>query len=139
MEDQIVNLLLGQVNNCERVAHIFTDSWAEAQQAEENSTARIFADGTFNVWFTYYLAKRAAEKQSHFAGKADYRRLIAILEKGSVEFRKSIVAQVSTGIVPEVDEKIKSLCGKNHPQNGMMSQRPNKRHRESCLPMSTSF
>jgi putative lipoic acid-binding regulatory protein len=129
MEDQISKLLLDHVYTYKQAPYTFTDSWANAQQADKNSTARIFADGSFNVWFTYFLARRAADKQGHFAGKADHCRIIDSLEGKSVEFKISVVGQVGARIGPEVIEIIKQLCGKNHPENGT-----NKRHRECSHP-----
>jgi hypothetical protein len=98
-------------------------------------------EGKFPAWFAYSVTKNAAERPTHFLGKAECSRLIADLENEPVSSRRLLAASVAATIQPEVAEKINSLCDKKIKpvQNDNMSQPSNKRRREYPAKYSVSF
>ena len=107
--DQIT-LLLKQLDNFERAPKTLFESWQQTQQAEHNSTARIFLDeGQFPAWLVYFLTKNAANKNSHFLGKAKLRQFVNALEKQSVNSRQLLAARVGAAIPSKHLEKINNL------------------------------
>lgn len=126
-----IALLLNRVNKFDRPPKKFMDSWIKTQEAEANSTARIFLDGgTFSAWFAYFLTKNAVgTRSSRFTGKADCSRLIDQLETEPEAARKSLAAQLAAAIPPDTQRKVQSLYDKminpSH-TDGMSQSQPNK-------------
>ncbi|KAL2166226.1 hypothetical protein VTG60DRAFT_3114 [Thermothelomyces hinnuleus] len=124
-----VTLLLQQLDNFERAPKTLPESWRKVQQAEHDSTARIFLDeGQFPAWLAYFLTKNAANKQSHFHGKAKLIQLVNDLEKQTVASRRLLAARVGAAIPPERRERINSLHKKTI-TSSQMSPNPTKRRR----------
>lgn len=93
-QSEQATLLFKQLNSYARAPRGLMETWLEAQQAEGNSTARIFLDvGRFSAWFAYFLTKNAAEKRYHFLGKASCSRLIDDLENEPAACRRSLAAR----------------------------------------------
>ena len=137
-----VALLLRQLQNYKRAPKGFLKSWQETQQADENSTARIFLnEGKFPAWFAYALLKNAAEVQYHFLGKADCNRLIVDLELESATSRKLLAARVAAAIEPELRNKVDSLHEKRIKplRKDQMCQLSNKRRRQYYAMCPVSF
>lgn len=135
--DQVTALLEPiQLQGFERAPRPFYEEWKETQEANRNSTAKIFLENGFPAWFTYSLAKRVVKNQSHFNGKAKLCQLISDLETKPIAYRKTLAAQVAAAIPPERRDKINRLKGKT--TSLQMSPRSNKRRRR-CFVRSTSL
>ncbi|KAK3946987.1 hypothetical protein QBC32DRAFT_248541 [Pseudoneurospora amorphoporcata] len=131
--DQIT-LFLKQLDSFERAPRTFLKSWKNTQEAEYNSTARIFFDeGQFPAWLVYFLTKNAADKQSHFLGKAELRQFVNALEKQSVKSRQLLAARVGAAIPPKHLEKINSLHKRTITSFEMSSNSKKRRRADSTI------
>ncbi|KAK4233253.1 hypothetical protein C8A03DRAFT_48136 [Achaetomium macrosporum] len=130
-----VTLLLQQLDNFERAPKTLPESWREVQQAVYDSTARIFLDeGQFPAWLAYFLTKNAANKQSHFNGKAKLNQLVNDLEKQTIASRRLLAARVGTAIPPERRERINSLHKKTMTSSQISPNSTKRRHNNGCPP-----
>ena len=135
-------VLLDQLHESKRAPNELLQSWHETNQAEEDSTPRIFLnEGSFSAWVAYVLTRNAAKNQNHFPGKAACSRLIADLETATIGCRKLLAAEVARGVTPEAEERMLRLYDKTKRQSQIDdgSQQSSKRRRKFSIQAPLSF
>lgn len=109
-----VSLLLSQLMNYgsyDRAPKGFRESWQAVQQANKDSTPRIFFDaGGFHAWFAYLITKNSTESSRHFSGKSECTQLIAELEDEPIQSRKLLAEQLALCVGGELKTNVSRLC-----------------------------
>ncbi|KAM7191156.1 hypothetical protein V8F33_009027 [Rhypophila sp. PSN 637] len=123
--NDITALILKHLQEFQRQPRSLPGAWKNAQQAEGDSTTKIFLNKGFATWFGYHLMKNAATGTTHFPGKAEYSRLIGLLENETVAGRELVAEKVASAIqsaIPHVRGKLDRIKSKlelpGHPSHG---------------------
>lgn len=111
--DRRVSLLLSQLMNYgsyDRAPKGFRESWQAVQQANKDSTPRIFFDAGFHAWFAYLITKNYTESSRHFSGKVECAQLLAELEDEPIQSRKLLAEQLALCVGGELKTNVSRLC-----------------------------
>ncbi|KJZ69061.1 hypothetical protein HIM_11544 [Hirsutella minnesotensis 3608] len=98
--------LLDRVSSLERAPKGLLEAWQSAQQAEPNSTTRIFLDQNKFAWLAYHLSKVASDQTTHFTGQKSLRQKISDLEGKPLAARVSVALKVANELGYDVKDKI---------------------------------
>ncbi|KJZ69432.1 hypothetical protein HIM_11182 [Hirsutella minnesotensis 3608] len=150
-----VSWLLDRVSNLERSPKGLSEAWQSAQQAEPNSTTRIFVDQGKFAWLAYHLSKVASDQITHFTGQKYLKQKISELEDKPLAIQVSTAAKVTLEIGSDVKEKIerwwtaaqrlRAMKRRRVPSEGRRSPSPARSCRSSsavprdALPAHPSF
>ncbi|RMJ10181.1 hypothetical protein BHE90_014397 [Fusarium euwallaceae] len=95
------------------------------------ATDNVFLHEGEAPWFALLLARNGAIQSSHFAGQAEYRRLIPLLEAQPASTQRAVAREVASAMSKETRDKIETLFKAriHHRQDNDSQERPNKRRR----------
>lgn len=117
--------------NLSRPPRTLQESWRSTQQAQEESTPRIFLAEGFCVWFVHFIVKRDVDRASHFDGKADCRNVITDLEGTNKDSRRLFAELLRRAIQSNLRhtiEQFKAFC------DNSMGHQTKKRRRQYFIP-----
>ncbi|UNI14798.1 hypothetical protein JDV02_001393 [Purpureocillium takamizusanense] len=109
-----ISWLLDRVNTFERSPKGLMEAWQSAQQAESNSTTKVFLDQGKFAWLAYHLSKVAADQPTHFTGQTILRRKISDLEGRSLASRILTAEKLAAGLGSDVKDKIERWWTSSH-------------------------
>ncbi|KAH7111046.1 hypothetical protein B0J11DRAFT_198741 [Dendryphion nanum] len=95
---ELIRLVVQHFQKLPRGPYGVDNALLEAKQEDANSTQKVILDESEPAWRAYYAAKKAAESQHGFSGKAELTRLLVSLNTEPVECRRTFAKQLAAAM-----------------------------------------
>jgi hypothetical protein len=109
----LVTLVADYYQKLPRGPYGLKEAWNEAKQADAKSTQRIILDTSELAWRAFFAAKKAAESQHGFTGKAELARLLNNLSNQSVEHQQAFAKQLALALAMDSDTLQPTNCNED--------------------------